>query len=141
MARTKPKKHRVPRTRAGGTLTESAFFGFIRSGLRQKSTRWKPSRDCMTTASRPITKEDQKKRGIKYRSEYQCAHCEEWFRPPQVIKGKKKTHIAADHIVPVGSLKTFDDLAGFAERLFVEEEGFQALCTECHAVKTKEDKR
>lgn len=63
----------------------------------------------------------------RHRWEIQCAHCGEWF--PQ-------SHVQVDHIVPCGSLKCAEDLPGFVERLFCEEEGFQALCKPCHNKKT-----
>ena len=44
-----------------------------------------------------------------------------------------------DHIVPCGSLKSYDDLAGFAERMFCEAMG-SALCKECHQDKTNAER-
>ena len=38
----KVKKPRVPRTRNNETMTEAAFWSWIRSALRQKSRWWKP---------------------------------------------------------------------------------------------------
>ena len=57
---------------------------------------------------------------------YQCAHCKDWF---------KDKEIQVDHIIPVGTLRCYDDLVGFLKRL-TPEEGFQVLCKECHAKKT-----
>jgi 5-methylcytosine-specific restriction endonuclease McrA len=48
---------------------------------------------------------------------------------------------AVDHITPVGTLKSFDDLPGFVERLFCGVEGLQVLCETCHNEKTQEERR
>ena len=44
--------------------------------------------------------------------------------------------VAVDHIVAVGTLRDWDDIGGFCERLFVEEDALQLLCTSCHQTKT-----
>jgi 5-methylcytosine-specific restriction endonuclease McrA len=59
--------------------------------------------------------------------EYQCALCGGWF------KGKETQ---VDHIVPCGTLKSFEDLAPFVRRLFCEADGLQVVCKPCHAEKT-----
>lgn len=48
------KNKRVPtlKTRNAGTLTESAFWSFIRSALRQKSRFWKPITQCKMKSRR-----------------------------------------------------------------------------------------
>ena len=118
------KTNRVPRTRAGGEWTEAAFWGFIRSGVRQLSRKWPPRADAMKAARRPYTGPDKRRKW-----EYQCAQCGQWF---------KGTEVQVDHITPCGTLKSFEDLQTFAERLFCEADGLQVLCKEsCHAVKTK----
>lgn len=45
---------------------------------------------------------------------------------------------AVHHKVPVGSLKSFEDLPDFCRRLFVEADGLILLCSECHDKKHKE---
>jgi hypothetical protein len=37
-----------------------------------------------------------------------------------------------DHIVDVGSLKSFEDLGEWTKRLFCETDGLRVLCTACH---------
>jgi hypothetical protein len=61
--------------------------------------------------------------------EYQCATCKAW-RPGKDVE--------VDHIVPCGSLKSFDDLRGFTERLFCEADQLRVLCATCHALRKKE---
>ena len=48
--------------------------------------------------------------------------------------------VEVDHIVPAGSLKTFDDLPEFVERMFCEADGFQVLCKPCHQLKTNAER-
>ena len=120
------KKSRVVKTRNAGTMSESAFWSFIRSALRQKSRWWKPITQCKLNAKRPY------KGPLKRQKfEYQCNHCKEWFP-------EKKINI--DHIIPAGSLNCADDLGPFVERLFCEVDNLQCLCEKCHDVKTKLEK-
>ena len=84
---------RVERTRAGGTWTESRYFGFIRSLLRRGFTSYPVKYQVKKAASRPI----EGKRSL----EYQCNVCKGWFSNKEV---------EVDHIKPAGSLKTYEDL-------------------------------
>jgi len=120
------KRKVMPKTRNSGTLTESAFWSFIRSGLRQKSRWWKPIAECKAKAKRAY------KGPLKRQKfEYQCNQCKNWFPD-------KKINV--DHICPAGSLNSAQDLAGFIERLFCEVDNLQVLCETCHNVKTKSEK-
>ena len=123
----KSKKVRVERTRNANTMTESAFWSFIRSALRQKTRFWKPVLQCKMNARRPYKGPNKRQK-----FEYQCNECNNWFP-------EKK--IQVDHIIPAGSLNCASDLPGFVERLFVEVEGLQVLCSNCHDKKTKLEKK
>lgn len=122
----RPKTDRVPRTRAGGQWTEASFWGFIRSGLRQISRRWPPRKLAEIAARRPYTGTNKRQKW-----EYQCAECKEWW---------KGSEIEVDHIIPCGSLKSFDDAAIFMERLFCEIDGFRVVCNNCHNEKSHASK-
>lgn len=126
MVKTTIKKVKPVKPRNHHTMTESAFWSFIRSALRQKSRWWKPISIAKLRARRPY-------KGINKRQkfEYQCTKCKQWFA---------EKNISIDHIVPVGSLNCADDLPGFVERLFCEVEGLQCLCNSCHDEKTKNEK-
>ena len=121
------KKSRVVKTRAGNTMSESAYWTFIRSALRQKSRWWAPIKQVKNEARRIYTGSNKRQ---KY--EYQCFHCKKWFMEKE---------INVDHIIPAGSLNCGADLEGFVERLFCEKDNLQILCIHCHDKKTKDDKQ
>lgn len=122
----KRKKSIVAKTRNAGTMTESAFWSFIRSSLRQKSRWWKPIAQVKAKAKR-VYKGPNKRQKF----EYKCAKCLEWFPD-------KKINV--DHIRPAGSLKCANDLPEFVEKLFCEIDNLQVLCQGCHDTKTKQEK-
>lgn len=124
--RRPPAKPRVPKTRNAGTMTESAFWSFIRSALRQKSRWWKPITQCKQKARRPYKGPNKRQK-----FEYLCAMCNQYH---------PEKRINVDHIIPAGSLNHASDLPGFVERLFCEIDNLQVLCTTCHDTKTKNDK-
>lgn len=123
----KTAKPRVPKTRNAGTMTESAFWSFIRSGLRQKSRWWKPITECKLKAKRAYKGPNKRQK-----FEYQCNLCKNWFPEKQ---------INVDHIIPAGSLNCAEDLPGFVERLFCEQDNLQVLCENCHNIKTQNEKK
>lgn len=120
------RKYKVIKTRGGGTMSESAFWSFIRSALRQKSRFWAPITQTKLAARRPYTGSNKRQK-----FEYLCNECKQWF-PEKLIN--------VDHIIPAGSLNTGTDLPGFVERLFCESIHLQVLCETCHNVKTQLDK-
>jgi 5-methylcytosine-specific restriction endonuclease McrA len=120
------KRVLVAKTRNAGTMTESAFWSFIRSALRQKSRWWKPITQTKLEARRAYEGPNKRQK-----FEYQCAECLNYFPD-------KKINV--DHIIPAGTLKCADDLPGFVERLFCEKDNLQILCQRCHDIKTKNDK-
>ena len=125
--KTVKKTSRVPKTRNAGTMTESAFWSFIRSALRQKSRWWKPITECKMKARRPYKGPNKRQK-----FEYLCNSCKTWFPDKQ---------INVDHIVGAGSLNCGQDLPGFVDRLFCEQDNLQVLCTTCHDHKTKLEKK
>ena len=63
---------------------------------------------------------------------FRCAACQEQF-PAKQMK--------ADHIEPVVGFEGFQDWNTFIARLFVEADGFQAICAGCHDKKTAEERQ
>lgn len=123
--------------------TTARFFGFIRSGLREKFNRYPPKYETLKAACtlEPTLDDDGnhlrfqsgKKAGqLKYHNRYLCASCHQTF--PQ-------KEVQVDHITPAGTLKCFDDLPAFVERLFCGPDGLQVMCKECHHIKTQEEKK
>lgn len=110
------KKSRVEKTRATGTWTESRFWSFVRSNLRR--AQWPVYHHARKAAERPYKGTNKLQ---KY--EYQCAICKKWH------PGK---NIQIDHIIPCGSLKTYEDLPRFVKTLYCELDNLRALCKECH---------
>lgn len=110
------------KTRNNNTMTDSAFWSFIRSALRQKSRWWKPIQQVKQEARRNY-KGDNKRQKF----EYQCSICKNWFPDKEV---------EIDHIIPAGSLTCGQDLEGFIERLFCEKDGLRCVCKTCHRKET-----
>jgi hypothetical protein len=127
-ARPVKRKLDVDRPYNSGEWTKSRFFGFIRSALRSASTRWQPKFDCLKAAYFDTRMNEKTKRVSKH---YKCALCK------SIYPGKE---IQIDHIIPAGSLREFEDLPSFAQRLFCEASGFRALCITCHSQVTAEEK-
>ena len=121
------RKLRVEKPFNSGTMSKSMFFSMIRSALRQKSRWWKPIAECKLKAKRAY-KGPLKRQKV----EYQCNECKNWFPDKQV---------AVDHIIPAGELNDFNDIPDFCRRLFCEIDGLQLLCSDCHTIKTKEEKQ
>ena len=120
------RKTQTPKTRNAGTMTESAFWSFIRSALRQKSRWWKPIAQAKAKAKRSYKGPNKRQK-----FEYQCAECLQWFPDKE---------INVDHIIPAGTLRCANDLPGFVERLFCEVDNLQVLCSTCHNKKTQDEK-
>ncbi len=73
-----PKRKKViraVRTRNAGTMTESAFWSFIRSALRQKSRWWKPITQCKQKSRRTYKGPNKRQK-----FEYQCNECPSFRR-------------------------------------------------------------
>ena len=110
---------RVERTRAGETWTEARYFGFIRSALRKAWSRYPVRFQVLAEARRnkPKNKEG------RHKFEFRCSKCKKW---------KQQKEVEVDHIVSCGSLKKYDDLPGFVERLLCEKEDLRVVCKPCH---------
>jgi len=121
----------MSKPRCGGRWTEARFNSFITSALRAAHSRWNPK----ATA--------KKKAWIK-RGVYLCSQCKvegPATLPPLKGKKRRRNNACVDHIKPVVDpyvgKTTWDE---YIERMFIEEEGYQVLCYDCHSVKTNEER-
>ncbi len=111
------------KTRNLGTETESGHMGKIRSALRNMSRFWKPALASLESAHRPYQGTNK-----RAKHEYQCSECNKWHL---------RKDVQINHIVPCGTLKSYEDVPGFLYRLFIEDvNGYSVLCTTCHKVET-----
>ena len=115
----------------GGTWTEARKKSFITSALRAAFTRWGPKQSCIKNA--------RIRRGV-----YICEECkQEGPATLPALEGNKKRrkNICADHIHPIVDPSVgFVDFNTWIDRGFIEAEGFQALCWQCHTDKTNEER-
>lgn len=117
-----PKKGRVEKTRNGGTITEAAYWQMLRSGLRRTFRWWKPA--IMALNQSRIAMKGP--RGQKWA--YLCVKCQKLYL---------RKSVQIDHIEECGSLRSYEDISGFIQRLTPESStAFQLLCKECHTTKT-----
>jgi 5-methylcytosine-specific restriction endonuclease McrA len=117
-----------PKTRAGGTWTEAKYKSFIRGNLRRTSMKWPPIANCL-------------KQARVSRGEYLCAGCQNVVPATVKVDGKRVKNVHVDHIEPViDPAIGWVDWNSLIERMFVESDKLQLLCSECHTVKTNEEK-
>lgn len=116
------------KTRNGGRWTEARYNAFIKGALRNASRKWGPISDSLREAR-------------VGRGEYLCNSCKEVV-PATTKDGRRRVkNVHVDHILPVidpnEGFTTWDSVI---ERLFVEKEGLQVLCSACHKIKSDEEK-
>lgn len=119
------RKSKVEKPFNNGTMSNSAFFGWLRSRLRKMSMQgWKPTLEVKKACKVPYEGENKRRK-----FSYKCQKC------LSLVSDKE---CAVHHIEPAGSLKSFEDLPGFCKRLFVEKEGLVLLCDSCHTKEHEE---
>lgn len=115
--------------RNGGNWTESRFRQFVVGALRQAHKRWRPKYERIEAAF--VGKHNNPATG-RMRKMYRCECCQELF--PQ-------KDMRADHVEPVVDPETgFVDWNTFIERMFVEFDGYSAICIGCHQVKSAHER-
>ena len=87
------------------------------SVLRKASRFWSPARECLTKA--------RIARGV-----YKCQICS------SIVNNKE---IKIDHINPVIPIEGTNSWDEIINRLFCEEDGYQAICKTCHDNKTRDE--
>jgi len=118
------------KSRCGGRWTEARYNSFITSALRSAHSKWGPKTDAKKKA--------WVKRGV-YKCE-ECGHEGPATLPPDTGKKRRKNNAAVDHTIPVVDpavgRTTWDE---YIERMFIEEDGYQVLCYDCHSTKTRSE--
>lgn len=106
--------------------SRAKFWAFIRSGLRAKWSRWPPRFEVLAAAKRPYVGDNKNQKW-----EYQCSVCKQYHL---------QKNVEVDHMISAGSLKSWEDLPGFAERLFCEVDKLRVVCKPCHKLITNNNK-
>lgn len=122
--KAKLRKTKAPKTRNDGTMTESEFWSFIRSALRNKTRFWRPRLKVLRQARRVYHGPNKRQKW-----ELQCSVCKEWFM---------QKNVEVNHKVAAGSLKAKEDLPQFIENLFCEADGLEVVCKPCHKAHHKQ---
>lgn len=121
-----PKRRRIERTRNAGTQTEAAYWGSVRSCLRRAFRFWKPAQEALRRA--------RVARSGKHNAKwaYLCCDCQKLFR---------RRGVQIDHLIPCGSLTSFEHVGEFLRRLTPESADDYAIrCTDCHQKKTTSER-
>lgn len=109
--------------------TPARFNSFIKSALRAASRRWGPKYRCIANAYVDTRINGKSGRQAKH---YRCANCDGAFPAKDV---------QVDHITPIidpaVGFTTWDDVI---DKMFCEQENLQCLCSECHKVKTAQER-
>ena len=101
------------------------IYNPARSAIRRAWLRWPDRRSCLLEARRAHTGHNKVRKW-----DYQCAECKEWY----LLK-----EVQVDHVIPAGSFTEPSHHERFIVNMFLGK--LQVLCTECHAVKTAEERR
>lgn len=116
---------KVKRTRNSGTWTEAMLMSRIRSSLRRIWMYYKPRQEAKNLVRKSV-------KGKRHKFEYKCCKCDNWF---------KSNEVEVNHKIPAGSLKSFNDLPSFCDRLFFESpDGYEVACKPCHKEETKKQR-
>lgn len=116
-------KRLIERPFNGGQWTKSRMHSFIAGALRMASNRWPPKYRARAAAK------------LRY-GVYKCAGYGGVV--PHEIRAKE---VNVDHIDPVvDPVQGFVSWDEFIKRLFVEEDGLQILCDDCHNKKSNYEK-
>lgn len=114
------RKSRVEKTRNLNSLTESEYFSKLRSALRSAFRFWKPAMKALEDVSRPSQDATNK----RLKKQYRCSNCKRWYA---------RSNVEVHHVVECGSLKGYDDVVPFIQRLCCEDPaGYKILCKPCH---------
>ena len=123
------------KTRNGGKWTEARFKSFIINALRGATRKWGPMYQ--------VRKKARIEHGLYWCAGYKRKkHKVQATLPPPKGKKNRINNSVIDHINPVVDPETgFIDWNTLVSRMFVEEDGLQLLCHDCHLRKTKDERK
>jgi hypothetical protein len=121
------KRKDIERPHNGGSWTKARMISFIKSALR--GARWPQKYVCIKNAY----VED----GLNPKTGRKC----KLHRCPECFQLYPQNQMQADHIEPCVGPEGFVSWDAFIARLYVEAEGFQAICKNCHQTKTNEERK
>lgn len=98
------------------------LFVWLRSQLRSISRKYPPLYQALAAAKKPYKGDNPRQKFC-----YECTKCKNTFPAKEV---------AIDHRVDCGSMKGWEDVQGFMQRLFCDANGLDVLCHTCHDLKT-----
>lgn len=113
---------KVEKPHNSGQWTKARMRSFIMSALRR--AQWPVKYEAIRQAF--VEKGINPATGKQCKL-HKCSDCGNMF-PAKDMR--------ADHIKPIVPVEGFDNWDGVISRLFCELDGFQALCNDCHKVKT-----
>lgn len=130
MAKTAKKMNtKVPLTRCSGNWTEARYNSFVKSAIRQMSSRWPVKYDVLKDAKVGIKVNPKTGRNAMH---YRCAECGGEFPVKEVQVDHKEPLVPTDGT-------SANDWNVIIARALPEADGLQVLCKSCHSVKTKEE--
>jgi len=131
---TTKKKSKTPGKRStttcqGGTWTQGKFDTFIRSLLRGGFRKYPPKYEVLKEAAVGKKINPASKRLAEH---YRCATCK---------KDYPQKEVNVDHIQPVTDPVTgFQGWDVYVKRMFCSKSNLQVLCSDCHDIKTAEER-
>lgn len=98
---------------------DTKLKNFVITILRRASYKWKPRNNTLKAAK------------VSY-GKYTCNVCKGIYARKDVV---------LDHKIPVvDPIHGFQGFDEYIERMFVDESGFQVLCSPCHDIKTANER-
>ena len=114
--------------------SESAFWGWVRGNLRKALWQHYPLRtEFKKENTWAVSQKEREKYDLNKRVKRvgRCALTGDIYPASKLV---------VDHIEPAGTLKSWDDLPHFIEKLLCSKENLQLVCKEAHDIKTYMDR-
>ena len=112
---------------------ESQYLTWLRGQFRKIWMDYILKNEFLSDSCKPVSAEEKAMHGLHKRTKTagKCVFCHHMFG---------KSNLQVDHIIPVGSMKTYAEAPGYLLRLLCSKENMQLTCKPCHDIKTYADK-